>query len=261
MPGADRHKVLRITPRESAGGRRTLFSSAVAAAGLHHCGVGALKIPLDIRTEGQKSPWHTDMVVRAWKSLPAKIASKWVWFDPGNVTSSKKRLADSISHTKSDVEWHSKAQTDRLVSLMSDIHRKKLREAKKSKKRMVATLLLRMRPENGTNRQRAEISFNDVAGCIRTPKGGGSRVRILSVKGDDVRTRLLSPREAATLMGLKKSYKLPTGYDAAFKVLGDGVAAPAVAFLKARILEPLLVRRGRSVSRKHTRRTKSAARA
>ena len=60
------------------------------------------------------------------------------------------------------------------------------------------------------------------------------------VEGDDIRSRLLSPREAARLMGLPDSYTLPENYNQAYHLSGDGVAVPVVRFLAAHILEPLL---------------------
>ena len=53
------------------------------------------------------------------------------------------------------------------------------------------------------------------------------------------RTRLLSPREAARLMGLPDSYKLPENYNQAYHLSGDGVAVPAVRFLANTIILPL----------------------
>src|ERR1700677_433485 len=138
------------------------------------------------------------------------------------------------------VEWHSAAETKRLISMMSKVHRQKLAEAKKSGRRLVGTLSLRMRPLNGKAVQRTEICFRGLAGCLRTPKGGGSRPRIIVVKGADVRTRLLAPGEAAALMGLKSTYRLPKVYEYAFRVIGDGVAVPVVSFLRAKLFNPLL---------------------
>ena len=55
-----------------------------------------------------------------------------------------------------------------------------------------------------------------------------------------IRTRLLSPREAARLMGLSDDYLLPANYNEAYHLIGDGVAVPAVRFLAEHILEPVL---------------------
>jgi DNA (cytosine-5)-methyltransferase 1 len=65
------------------------------------------------------------------------------------------------------------------------------------------------------------------------------------VEGDMVRTRLLSPRKVARLMGLPESYRLPENYNEAYHLAGDGVAVPVVRFLAAQILEPLLGGAGR----------------
>ena len=87
---------------------------------------------------------------------------------------------------------------------------------------------------------RAEIRFDDVAGCLRTPSGGSSRQTILVVDGDRVRSRLLCTREAARLMGLPESYKLPRAYNEAYHLVGDGVAVPVVRHLGQHLFEPLL---------------------
>jgi DNA (cytosine-5)-methyltransferase 1 len=42
-------------------------------------------------------------------------------------------------------------------------------------------------------------------------------------------------------MGLANTYILPEIYHHAFKVIGDGVAVPAVRFLAERLLEPLAI--------------------
>jgi DNA (cytosine-5)-methyltransferase 1 len=197
-------------------------------------------VPSYLETHQPLPPWHPDTLVRAWSDLPRRTIRKWIWWNPGNPPAARENLADIVSDAPIDAQWHTKAQTKRLISLMSPIHRRKLSRARRAHVRMIATLFLRMRPDNGANRQRAEISFGDVCGCIRTPKGGGSRLRVLMVKGPECRSRVLSPREAAALMGLNKSYKLPSAYESAFRVIGDGVAIPVVRFLRDKIIEPLL---------------------
>ena len=60
------------------------------------------------------------------------------------------------------------------------------------------------------------------------------------VEGKRIRSRLLSAREAARLMGLPDSYRLPANYNDAYHLAGDGVATPVVRFLAQSILEPIL---------------------
>ena len=94
---------------------------------------------------------------------------------------------------------------------------------------MVGTVYKRTRvDEVGRKVQRAEIRFDDIAGCLRTPAGGSSRQVIVVVDGDRVRSRLISPRETARLMGLRDDYELPTNYNEAYHLTGDGVAVPVV---------------------------------
>lgn len=60
------------------------------------------------------------------------------------------------------------------------------------------------------------------------------------IDGDRVRSRLLSPREAARLMGLDDSYILPKRYNDAYHIAGDGVCVPVVRYLAEKLLEPVL---------------------
>jgi DNA (cytosine-5)-methyltransferase 1 len=94
--------------------------------------------------------------------------------------------------------------------------------------------------------QRAEVRFDDVAGCLRTPAGGSSRQTIIVVDGAKVRTRLISTRETARLMGLQDEYKLPKNYNEAYHLTGDGVAVPVVRHLAEHLFEPILTAESRS---------------
>jgi len=125
---------------------------------------------------------------------------------------------------------------------MNPLNLAKVEAAKNSGSRQVGTIYKRTRADgpNGEKMQRAEIRFDDVAGCLRTPAGGSSRQTIMVIEGKRVRSRLLSPREAARLMGLPDTYELPKNYTDAYHLAGDGVAVPVVRFLAEYILEPLL---------------------
>src|SRR5271155_3669228 len=113
-----------------------------------------------------------------------------------------------------------------------------------AKRTIVGTVYKRTRiDEVGRKAQRAEIRFDEIAGCLRTPAGGSSRQVIVVVDGDRVRSRLISPRETARLMGLSDDYELPTNYNEAYHLTGDGVVVPVVRHLAAHIFEPLLTSR------------------
>jgi DNA (cytosine-5)-methyltransferase 1 len=61
------------------------------------------------------------------------------------------------------------------------------------------------------------------------------------VKANTIRSRLLSPREAARLMGLPDDYVLPKNYNDAYHLAGDGVVVPVVRYLAEHLLEPILL--------------------
>ena len=127
---------------------------------------------------------------------------------------------------------------------MSLLNRKKVSDAVRSGHRVVGTVYRRTRPdENGIKRRRAEVRFDDVAGCLRSPAGGSSRQVILVVEGKTVGSRLLSLREAARLMGLDDDYVLPERYNHAYHVCGDGVCVPVVRHIAEHVLEPVLLDR------------------
>ncbi len=134
------------------------------------------------------------------------------------------------------VRWHGEAQTRALVDLMDGRNRAKVRAALTSSGRRVGAVFRRVRPSG----QRAEVRFDGLAGCLRTPVGGSSRQMLLVVEGGAVRSRLLSPREAARLMGLPENYILPEAANAALHLAGDGVVVPMVRWLAATVLEPAL---------------------
>ncbi len=189
-----------------------------------------------ISSEAPVDIWHPQSMRKAYEHLTEKAKKNWFWLNPKRPNSSPKSLNDIISDVPDGVEWHTVKQTQRLISMMSAENRRKLNEQKKKKKRVVGMLYKRMR--NGE--QRAEVRFDGIAGCLRTAGGGSSRQIVVVVNKGKVRTRLLAPREAAKLMGLPNSYRLPEKYNDAYRLCGDGVAVPVVRFLARRVFEPVL---------------------
>ncbi|MGB3930997.1 MAG: DNA cytosine methyltransferase, partial [Sphingobium sp.] len=55
-----------------------------------------------------------------------------------------------------------------------------------------------------------------------------------------VRSRLITARETARLMGLREDYILPARYNDAYHLTGDGVAVPVVRYIARTIIEPAL---------------------
>lgn len=195
--------------------------------------VAARDVPAGLTGE---SPFHTRAVRAAQAALPDEIAANWVWWRLGSPPRRNTDLA-AVLEPDEAVAWHSPEQTARLANLMGPLHRARLAAVTG---RAVGAVFRRTRIEAGRSVQRAEVRFDGLAGCLRTPRGGSSRQSIVVVEDGRVRSRLLSPREAARLMGLPDSYELPATTTGALHVAGDGVAVPVVRWLARELLEPLL---------------------
>lgn len=209
-----------------------------------------LALPDHLHSENPIEPWHPKKMQEAFRSLPNQLQSSWIWWNPTKPEARKITFADLIDDEPHGVDWDSPEKTKKLLSLMNTNHIKKVEAAKSSGKRTVGGVYKRTRKDDHGNKiQRAEVRFDDLSGCLRTPSGGSSRQHILLVDGDNVRSRLLSSREAARLMGLPETYRLPKNYNDAYHVAGDGVAVPVVRHLAKNILEPLLDANGYRIRR------------
>lgn len=186
--------------------------------------------------------WHTKALKKAHAQLEFNLSDNWVWWDLPTPAPRPLNLIDIIEENPKHVQWHSKETTSELLRMMSNRNIEKVKLAKASGKPTVGTVYKRTRYQNGQKVQRAEIRFDDIAGCLRTPAGGSSRQLILMTHGNKVKSRLMSARETARLMGLPDEYILPHGYNEAYHLTGDGVAVPVVRYIAQHLLEPLLAK-------------------
>ena len=185
--------------------------------------------------------WHPPAMATAVERLAEVDQEQWHWLRLPTPPARTETLAMLIEDAPTGVDWHSPAETARLIAMMDPASLAKLAGMQAAGGRAVGTIYRRGRPDAaGRVRQRAELRDDGIAGCLRTPRGGSSRQTVVVVEGERVRSRLLSPREAARLMGLPDSYVLPPRYNDAYHVAGDGLAVPAVRYLAANLLEPLL---------------------
>ena len=188
---------------------------------------------------GGPGGFHGPAVMKAFERLPEALKDGWVWWRVPPPARRNLGLADLLEPDE-DARWLSAPESERLVSLMGPLHMARLEALKLMGGRHVGTAFRRTRIEAGLRVQRAEVRFDGVAGCLRTPTGGSSRQFVVVVEEGQVRARLLTAREAARLMGLADDYRLPKGTTQALHLAGDGVVAPVVRHLAAHVLEPLL---------------------
>jgi len=183
------------------------------------------------------SPWTPASLCKAHKALPEHLRPLWRWWKLPPPPPHGKMFADVFEPLPDDdPRWHSAEETQRLLGMMTEKNLDKVRSAQKTGQRTVGTLYRRIR----SNIQRAEVRFDGTAGCLRTPAGGSSRQTVIVVDPDGhVRSRLLTPREAARLMGAPDDFWLPTNYNDAYLAMGDAVVAPVVSWLAQHLLLPI----------------------
>ena len=200
-----------------------------------------LTLPASVQRPGPDPTWSPRSLQRATMPLDPESRASWIWWRLPQPSPRRTELADLLEGDPTGVRWHSPAETQRLLDLMSAVNRAKVERAQQSGRLAVGTIYRRTRPDaSGIGRQRAEIRFDGISGCLRTGTGGSSRQFLMIVHGPSIRSRLLSAREAARLMGLPDDYELPANYREAYHLAGDGVVVPVVRHIAAHILEPLL---------------------
>jgi DNA (cytosine-5)-methyltransferase 1 len=186
------------------------------------------------------APFHSRGLRSAYERVPKKSREGWLWWNLATPPHRNETFADIVAEVPVSTEWHSPEETAALLQMMTPVNAAKVEAAKRAGRRMVGAVYKRTRMGPDGKKVRAEVRFDDVAGCLRTPAGGSSRQTIVVIDGDRVRSRLLCTHEAARLMGMPKEYKLPKAYNEAYHLVGDGVAVPVVRFLAQHVFEPIL---------------------
>lgn len=186
------------------------------------------------------SEFHSLRLKRFFDGSESSIKSNWIWWDIHEPEADRLELGDLIDvHQNSG--WFDSEKVQLLLDMMSEANLKKVERHKDDNALHIGMVYKRgRRNSEGVVRQRAEVRFDGLAGCLRTPGGGSSRQTVLIVGKGQIKARLLSAREAVRLMGLPDSYSLPDNYNQGYKLAGDGVAVPIISFLRDSLFEPIL---------------------
>ncbi|HYD86526.1 MAG TPA: DNA cytosine methyltransferase [Vitreimonas sp.] len=200
--------------------------------------VAARHAPAHLTSSGPIEPFHTQALRGVAARLPEGLRKHFVWWRIPAPPKRNARLVDLLDDDAA-VAWQSEDQTARLLMQMSPLQRMRVEALRETGRREIGAVFRRIRVEHGKRVQRAEARFDGIAGCLRTPAGGSSRQLLLFVEGETTRSRLLSPREAARLMGAPDHYPLPASQTQALHLVGDAVCVPAVRWLSQHLLAPL----------------------
>jgi DNA (cytosine-5)-methyltransferase 1 len=131
-------------------------------------------------------------------------------------------------------DWWDKASTDKHYNMLSNLHRREVERRVKNGGLHVGTVFRRCRHEE----MRAEVRFDNVAGCLRTPRGGSARQIVLVINNGEIHFRWMSPREYARLQGAP-DFTLAKNTIQSLYGFGDGVCVPVIRWIDQNILTPL----------------------
>jgi len=81
---------------------------------------------LALPAPGASLPWHPANLVCAYEKLSERSKAAWVWWRLPPPPDRKLRFADVIEDEPQGVSWHTAVETQRLISLMSHVNRKKV---------------------------------------------------------------------------------------------------------------------------------------
>ena len=147
-----------------------------------------------------------------------------------------KTIKDILERLSDDArEWWSAERAEYLLNQMSPRHREVAERMISSSNWSYGTVFRRMR--NG--RSMAELRIDGIAGCLRTPRGGSGRQILFKAGKGKYFARLLTPREAARLMGADK-FKISVSPNRALFGFGDAVCVPVIEWIAKYYLNPLV---------------------
>lgn len=143
------------------------------------------------------------------------------------------KLADLIDIDDNQA-WWSEYEVTRHSKMMSDLHKGRVDAIMASGERWVGTIFRRIRQQT----MRAEVRFDGLAGCLRTPKGGSAKQIVIAIDRGTIRMRWMSPREYARLQGTPE-FPLVGGTIQQLWGFADAVCVPAIRWIDRHVLSPL----------------------
>jgi len=184
----------------------------------------------------------SEILERADRSIrPPKLVSLmrsidlptgWAAFDVPTPKIHQTNLAEIID-VDDGQEWWDAAAVAKHLDMMSDLHRGAVDALLAEGKTFVGTIYRRKRG----GQTRAEVRFDGIAGCLRTPKGGSARQIVIAIDGGRVRMRWMSAREYARLQGAP-DFPLVANAIQNLHGFGDAVCAPVIHWIDRHILTP-----------------------
>lgn len=135
-----------------------------------------------------------------------------------------------------DEQWWDEARTEKFISSLSEMQLARMEKLRAGKQVVFRTAYRRTR--GGVPMW--EIRADDVAGCLRTARGGSSKQAVVQVGKGAIRVRWMTGREYARLMGADEYDFGDATFNQILFGFGDAVCVPAVEWLVRHAVLPLL---------------------
>ncbi len=185
----------------------------------------------------------TETVERAHKSIrPPKLLdlirsielpTGWAAFDIPFPKGHRLDIAQLIDLDDEQAWWDTLALTKHL-DMMNDRHRKLVDDMLSAGASFVGTIYRRKR----MGKTQAEVRFDGLAGCLRTPKGGSAKQIVIALDKGRLRMRWMSAREYARLQGAE-TFPLVANNIQNLYGFGDAVCVPVIRWIDEHILSPV----------------------
>ena len=176
----------------------------------------ALLTPTDIRPrmvidamrQAPNAQWH----VRECQPLPQRTTT----------------LEDIIeSLPPDDARWWPRERAEYFRAQIHPNHIERANALQEHSRISHITAFRRVRAFDGVKRSVAELRFDGVAGCLRTPKGGSAKQILVELGHGEMRVRHLTAVECMRLQGVHSSRPTNATEDEMLFALGDAVCVPA----------------------------------
>jgi len=175
----------------------------------------------ELRPDWLQTPFGDPSLRTHKRSLPAP---------PPPLISGFTRIADPTG------EWWSPERTAAFLDSLSALQADRLDRLRRSRTIAYRTAYRRTRHGRAT----WEVRADDIAGCLRTARGGSSKQAVVRAGRGAIDVRWMSPREYARLMGAEDFDLSTARTNQSLFGFGDAVCVPVVSWLAEHYLLPLL---------------------
>ena len=196
--------------------------------------VVGLADPPEVEDHRRPTPFRPGWVWRYRAEHPRSRMHFYPLPSPDKETPPLRTVVERLPAT--DRRWWSAERVKKFQASLSPIQLRRVSRLVKADRREWRTAYRR------TRRGAAvwEVRRDEIAGCLRTARGGSSKQALVEAGGGKLRVRWLTPREYARLQGADNVILGTVTTNQALYGLGDAVCVPVVRWIARHYLLPAL---------------------